>query len=63
MHLISSYVKGYMLAANHVQLADLIWLIVVLFLIGALYLVFAVHNYIGAGVAVLLAVIVAIFFT
>jgi hypothetical protein len=49
-------------AANHFHAADLIWLVVVLFLLGALYLLFVVQNYVGAAVAVVLAIVVAIFF-
>lgn len=52
---------GVMLAANHVNATDLIWLVVVLFLLGALYLMFVVQNHVGAAVAVVLAIIVAVF--
>jgi hypothetical protein len=52
---------GIVLAANHFHSTDLIWLVVALFLIGALYLIFVAGNYVGAAVAVLLAIVVAFF--
>jgi hypothetical protein len=50
-----------LLAARHFDAADLIWLVVLLFLLGALYLLFVAQNHVGAAVAVVLAIIVAVF--
>lgn len=49
------------IAVNHFSAADLVWLVVVLFLLGALYLLFVARNYVGAAVAVVLAILVALF--
>lgn len=50
-----------MFAARHFNEADFVWLVVVLFLLGALYLLFALQNHIGAAVAVVLAIVIALF--
>jgi hypothetical protein len=54
---------GLMLArASTGDISLVIALICILFLVAGLYLLVALQNYIGAAVAVLLAVIIAVFF-
>lgn len=62
MHLISTYGTGVMLAAvGHGNVHALVLVLAVLFVLGALYLLFALQNVVGAVIAVVLAIVIVAF--